>query len=324
MTGKLAVVFGGSGFIGREVVRKLAAQGWRVRVGVRRPHLANFLRPMGAVGQIQLAQVNVRYPDSIAQALQGADAIINLAGLLDQQGQQTFAAVQAQGSRNIARLAAKAGVVNVVHVSAIGADPHSQSAYARSKGEGEAAFREALPSTTILRPSLVFGAQDKFFNRFAGMARLSLVLPLIGGGKTLFQPIYVGDVADAACAALENPTHQGRLFELGGPEVLSFKELMNMMLRVIGRKRLLVPVPFAVAGMIGTMGDTISKLPLVQAPLSAEHVRLLRIDNVVDTSGMANIGTLKDFGITPKTLQTMLPTYLVRFRKYGQFSPETT
>ncbi len=323
LAGKLAVVFGGSGFIGRNVVRELAARGWRVRAAVRRPHLAQFLRPMGAVGQVQLSQVNIRYRASIAEALKGADAVVNLVGILANEGQQKFDAVQARGALNIAEMAMKEGITNVVHVSSIGADPDSVSDYARTKAEGEAAFRELIPSSTILRPSIVFGPKDSFFNKFANMARFAPVLPLIGGGKTRFQPIYVDDVADAVCVALGDDKHNGRTYELGGPGIYTFKELLQMTLRVIGRKRMLAPIPFFVANMMGTLGDFISFLPFVKAPITADQVKLLKQDNVAGISGEENIGVIEDLGIAPKTIEAILPTYLVRFRKYGQFSPET-
>lgn len=323
MTNKLAVIFGGSGFVGRHVVRELAARGWRVRVAVRRPHLAQFLRPMGAVGQVQLFQSNIRYPGSVVEAMKGADAVVNLVGILAKEGAQTFDAVQADGARAIAHAAASAGIENVVHVSAIGADAESESDYARTKAEGEAAFRELLPTTTILRPSVVFGSRDEFFNRFAQMAKFSLALPLIGGGKTKFQPVYVEDVASAVCNALETPAADGRTYELGGPGVYSFKELLEMLLNVIGRKRFLAPVPFPVARMIGGFGDFVSLLPFVKAPLTADQVELLKTDNIVGASGDSSVGTIEDLGVTPETVEAIIPTYLVRFRKYGQFSPET-
>ncbi len=323
MAGKLAVVFGGSGFIGRNAVRELAARGWRVRVAVRRPHLAQFLRPMGAVGQVQLFQSNIRYKGSVAEALKGADAVVNMVGILANDGQQKFATVQALGARNIAEMAAKAGISNVVHLSAIGADEESPSEYARTKAQGEAAFRDLIPSTTVLRPSIVFGPRDDFFNRFAQMARFSPSLPLFGGGAGRFQPVYVDDVADAVCAALEDKAHDGRTYELGGPGVYSFKELMQMTLRVIGRKRILLPLPFFIAGGIGSMGDFIGALPFLKAPLTSDQVKLLKEDNIVGLSGDETVGTIDDLGIDPKNLEVIMPSYLVRFRKYGQFSPET-
>ena len=323
MTGKLAVVFGGSGFVGRNVVRELASRGWRVRAAVRRPHLAQYLRPMGAVGQVQLFQANVRTASSVADALQGADAVVNLVGILAEDGKQDFPAVQAEGTRTIASLAAAQGITNVVHVSAIGSLASSSSEYARTKAEGEAAMREHLPSATILRPSIIFGPRDSFFNRFADMARLSPGLPLIGGGKTRFQPVYVDDVADSVCTALGDNKTDGRTYELGGPGVYSFKELMQYMLKVIGRRRLLVAVPFAVATGMGNVGGLIGKLPFGSPPLTADQVELLKSDNIVGISGEDEIGTIEDLGITPQTLESILPVYLVRFRKYGQFSPET-
>ncbi len=318
MTGKLAVVFGGSGFIGRNTVRELAKRGWRVRVAVRRPHLAQFLRPMGAVGQIQLKQANIRHPDSIADALIGADAVINLVGILHREGRQRFEAVQAKGSAAIAELAREAGVENFVQVSAIGADADSDSVYARTKGEAETAVREAIPSATIIRPSIVFGQEDKFFNKFAAMATLSPALPLIGGGKTRFQPIYVDDVADAICAALARPEARGRIYELGGPRIYTFKELLELMLYETGRKRALVPVPFPIASLIGLAGQIAGIAPFVEPPLTRDQVRLLKRDNVVGAGG--DVGTLNDLGVRPHTVEAILPAYMTPYRKYGQFA----
>ncbi|NOX83531.1 MAG: complex I NDUFA9 subunit family protein [Alphaproteobacteria bacterium] len=318
MTGKLAVVFGGSGFVGRNTVRELAKRGWRVRVAVRRPHLAQFLRPMGAVGQIQLKQANIRYPDSIAGALTGADAVINLVGILHREGPQRFEAVQRQGAAKIAQLAGEAGVENFVQVSSIGADADSDSVYARTKGEAEIAVREAIPSATIIRPSIVFGQEDKFFNKFAAMAMMSPVLPLIGGGKTRFQPIYVDDVADAICEALVRPEARGRIYELGGPRIYTFKELLELMLHEIGRKRALVPVPFPIASLIGLAGEMAGIAPFVEPPLTRDQVRLLKRDNVVGTGG--GVATLDDLDIQPHTVEAILPTYMTPYRKYGQFA----
>ena len=320
MTGKLAVVFGGSGFIGRNVVRELARRGWRVRVGVRRPHQSQFLRPMGAVGQIQLSQVNIRHRPSIAEALKGADAVVNLVGVLFQDGANGFAAVQSAGAASIAQLSAEAGIKNLVHLSAIGADAEGDSIYARTKGEGEKAVLDAVPSATILRPSIVFGPEDGFFNRFATMATLTpfTPLPLIGGGKTQFQPVYVDDVADAVCAALEQSDAKGRILELGGPGIYTFRELMEIMLREIGRKRLLAPLPAPVASLIGFFGQLAGKLPFVEPVLTQDQAKLAMIDNVVNTDG--SVGTLADLGIEPQALEAILPTYMEPFRKYGQFA----
>ncbi len=319
MTGKLAVVFGGSGFVGRNVVRELAKRGWRVRVAVRRPHHAQFLRPMGAVGQIQLTQANVRFRPSIAEALKGADAVVNLVGLLSQTGSQRFASVQAGGAAAIAELAAKEGVTNFVQISAIGADEESESLYAKTKALAEKAVYAAMPSAAILRPSIVFGPEDDFFNRFAAMAGLSPALPLIGGGKTKFQPVYVDNVADAVCAALESPEAAGKTYELGGPTVYTFKELLELMLKETCQKRFFAPVPFAVAPMMGLVGEIVGILPFVDAPITRDQILLLKKDNVVAQEG---VGTLADLGVTPTALETILPDYMVRFRKYGQFTEQ--
>ncbi|MEQ8935473.1 MAG: complex I NDUFA9 subunit family protein [Amphiplicatus sp.] len=320
MVGKLAVVFGGSGFIGRNTVRELAKRGWRVRVAVRRPHLAQHLKPMGVVGQIQLAQVNIRYRPSIEEALKGADAVVNLVGVLSQNGPQSFEAVQAAGAGANADLAAKAGVTTIVQISAIGADSESASLYARSKGAGEKAAREAIPSAAILRPSIVFGPEDRFFNKFAAMASLSPALPLIGGGHTRFQPVYVDDVADAICEALARPEAAGRTYELGGPRVYTFRELIELMLHETGRKRILVPIPFALAPLIGLAGETVGVLPFFDPPITRDQIKLLKSDNIVGVSGEDGVGVIGDLGVAPASVEAILPTYMVRFRKYGQFA----
>lgn len=320
MSGKLAVVFGGSGFLGRNVVRELAKRGWRVRVAVRRPHHAQFLRPMGAVGQIQLTQANVRYPASVAQAIKGADAVINLVGLLTQSWSQSFEAVQAAGAETIAKIAKEQDVKSFIQVSAIGADAKSDSLYARTKAEAEQAVLSAIPSATIMRPSLIFGPEDDFFNRFAQMATLSPLLPLIGGGKTKFQPIYVDDVADGICAALEKPQSQGRIFELGGPKVYSFKELMDLLLVQTGRKRMLLPLPFWGASIIGRFGEAFRFIPFFDQPITRDQVKLMKADNIVGVSDDENVGTIEDFAIETTTLEAILPEYMVRYRKYGQFT----
>ncbi|MHA7871502.1 MAG: complex I NDUFA9 subunit family protein [Hyphococcus sp.] len=318
MTGKLAVVFGGSGFVGRNVVRELAKRDWRVRVAVRRPHLAQFLRPMGAVGQIQLKQTNIRHRASVAAALEGADAVVNLVGILRQTGAQRFDTVQAGGAAAIAELAHEAGTERLIHVSAIGADPESDSLYARTKGEAEQAVLRSTPSATIMRPSIVFGPEDGFFNKFAAMALVSPALPLIGGGKTRFQPVYVDDVADAICEALVRPETAGRVYELGGPRIYTFKELMQLMLREIDRRRLLVPVPFPIASLIGLFGEMAGLAPFAEPPLTRDQVKLLKRDNIVDTSG--TVGTLADLENEPHTVESILPSYMGRYRRYGQFS----
>jgi NADH dehydrogenase len=307
MAQRLATVFGGSGFIGRYVVRNLARDGWLVRVAVRRPDDALFLKTAGVVGQVTPLATNVRDRGSVARPIAGADAAVNLVGILHESGRQRFEAVQAEGARMIAEEAARAGVAQLVHVSAIGADAHSSSSYARTKAEGEAAVRQAFPAATILRPSIVFGPEDDFFNRFARMTRLSPALPLIGGGRTRFQPVYVGDVADAIVKAIETP---GAVYELGGPKVYSFAELMRLLLDNLGRRRLLMPLPFPIASL---MGSVMQCLPNPQ--LTADQVRLLKRDNVV-SEGANGLATL---GITPTSVEAILPTYLDRFRTRGYY-----
>lgn len=320
MTGKLAVVFGGSGFVGRNVVRELAKRGWRVRAAVRRPHHAQFLRPMGAVGQIQLFQANVRHRPSVDRAIEGADAVINLVGILHQEGAQSFSRVQSFGAAAIAEAAARQGVKSFIHVSAIGADAESDSLYARSKGEAERAVREAVPSATILRPSVVFGPEDKFFNKFASLMTMVpafLPLPLLfGGGATKFQPVYVDDVADAVCAALEKKEAAGRTYELGGPRVYTFRQLLEFVLAETGHHRILLPVPFALGPAFGFAGELIGAVPFFAPPITRDQIKLLKRNNIVGEGA----NTLADLGIEPRTVEAIVPGYLVRFRKYGQFA----
>lgn len=315
---KLVTVFGASGFLGRHVVRELSRRGHRVRAAIRRPHQAVFLQPMGAVGQIQLFQSNIRYPNSVEDALKGADACVNLVGILAEQGRQKFGSIQAEGADHIARACAKLGIENVVHVSAIGADAGSDSDYARTKAEGEEAMRQHVPGTTIVRPSIVFGTQDGFFNRFAEMARMAPALPLIGGGLTKFQPVYVDDVADAIVKLIDGEAETGVTYELGGPEVLTFKECLELMLKVVDRRRLLLPIPFFAAQPMGKIGDLVGRLPIIEPPITEDQVKLLKVDNVVSDGAKS----FEDLGITPETLDAILPTYLFRYRKQGQFSPE--
>ena len=312
MAERLVTVFGGSGFIGRYVVKRLAASGARVRVAVRRVEDAKFLKPMGDVGQIVPFLANVRVPSSVRAAVEGADAVVNLVGILHESGAQKFSAVQAEAPGTIAEAARAVGVRRLVHVSAIGADPASPAAYARSKAEGEAAVRAAFPEATILRPSIVFGPEDGFFNRFANLARFLPALPLIGGGHTRFQPVYVGDVADAVMAALTRPEARGRVYELGGPATLSFAELLSYILEVTGRRRLLLPVPWPVARVQGAL---MGLLP--GAPLTLDQVRMLERDNVVSEGAPG----LAELGIRPVPVETVVPTYLTRYRRAGAFTP---
>lgn len=311
----LVTVFGGTGFIGRYTVRALARAGWRVRVASRRPNLAPELRVMGDVGQIELTQANVRDPASIDRALETAHACVNLVGRLYEQGPQTFAALHATGAAAVAQAAAARGVGRFIHMSAIGADAGSASRYARTKAEGEAAVRAALPLATVIRPSVVFGPEDQFFNRFGAMAAMAPALPLIGGGATRFQPVYAGDVGEAIAAALALTEASGRTYELGGPRAYSFKALMQMLLHETGHRRALVPVPFPVARVMGLFGDLLSVLPFAP-PITSDQVELLKRDNVVSAGAFG----LEDLGVPATALEAVLPTYLWRFRKGGQFA----
>ncbi len=310
MAARVVTVFGGSGFIGRHLVGRLAKQGWVVRVAVRRPSRAGFLKPMGDVGQITPIRAPLQDPIAVESAVAGADAVINLVGILYERGRQNFTALHTRGAQTVAAAAAAAGVEHLVQVSAIGADLHGAADYARSKGAGEAAVRTAFPGAVILRPSVAFGPEDGFFNRFAAIARISPVLPLIGGGHTRFQPVYVGDVAEAIATAITDPACAGRTYELGGPHVYSFKELMELLLRQIHRRRLLLPWPFALAEMQAIFFEL---LPV--PPLTRDQVRLLRRDSVVSDDAL----TLADLGITPTSAEIILPTYLDRFRPSGRF-----
>jgi uncharacterized protein YbjT (DUF2867 family) len=318
MSSSLVTVFGGSGFLGRHTVRALAKAGYRIRVAVRRPTAAYFLMPMGTVGQIQAVKCNVADPDQVAAALKGADIAINLTGLLFERGEQSFETLHVEAAKAIATAAAEGGVRTLVHVSAIGADRDSASSYACTKGEGELALREAFAAATILRPSVVFGPEDRFFNKFAWLARLSPALPLIGGGRTRFQPVFVGDVAQAILRAVELPEARGRTYELGGPSVYSFKALMQVLLHETGRKRLLVPIPFF-AARIKAFFLQMSTIVGIEPLLTMDQVTLLEHDNVVHegTPGLAALG------ISPVGLEAVLPSYIWRFRARGQFEEVT-
>jgi len=312
MNSKLVTIFGGTGFLGRHTVRALARAGWRIKVAARRPARGYFLRPLGSVGQIDFVKCDIAKKDQVAAALAGSDAVVNLCGILFQSG-QSFEDVQARGAANIAQAAQEAGITTLVHVSAIGADPDSQAVYAQTKAQGEAAVREAFPAATILRPSIVFGPEDDFFNRFAGMARISPALPLVGGGTTRFQPVFVGDVAAAIVTALSSETARGKTYELGGPTSYSFKELLQFILSTIGRKRLLVPLPFGLASLKAIV------LQFMPGPLklTPDQVRLLKAgDNVVPPGAL----TLADLGITPNSIEAEVPAYLWRYRAKGEYA----
>jgi uncharacterized protein YbjT (DUF2867 family) len=311
----LVTVFGGSGFLGRNVVRALCKRDYRIRVAVRRPELAGHLQPLGKVGQIHAVQANLRYPASVEAAMRDSHVAINLVGILAESGAQTFDAVQGAGAGTVAQKAAAVGA-RMVHVSAIGADANSPSRYARAKAAGEKAVLSALPSATILRPSVVFGPEDQFTNRFAALARMSPALPLIGGGLTRLQPVYVGDVATAVADAVDGKAKAGATYELGGPEVLTMRQVMEIILATIERRRMLVSLPFGLAKF--------QAMFLQFAPgalkLTPDQVELLRSDNVVSDAAKAAGLTLEGLGIAGDSLEAVAPQYLWRFRATGQFA----
>lgn len=313
----LVTVFGGSGFLGRHVVRALAQRQYRIRVAVRRPELCGYLRPMGRVGQIHAVQANLRYPQSVVSAVRDADIVVNLVGILFERGRQRFDAVHAEGAETVAR-AAKAVEARLVHVSAIGADKASPSRYARSKAEGERRLLAAHGSATIMRPSIIFGPEDDFFNRFAALARLSPVLPLVGGGRTRFQPVFAGDVAQAIARAVDGDTKPGTIYELGGPDVRTFRDVLEFILATIQRRRLLVPVPFALMKLQGAFLQFLPK-----PPVTPDQVELLKRDNIVGEEARRDRRTLEGLGIVPESMAAVVPAYLWRFRKAGQFNPHT-
>ncbi|RWM82356.1 MAG: complex I NDUFA9 subunit family protein [Mesorhizobium sp.] len=316
-TPKLVVVFGGSGFVGRHVVRALARRGYRIRVACRRPDLAGHLQPLGNVGQIQPVQANVRVRWSVDRAVQGADHVVNLVAILHESGRQKFTSVHEFGARAIAE-AARAVGAGLTHISALGADLNAQSDYARTKALGEKAVLETIEDAVILRPSINFGPEDSFFNRFANMARYSPVLALIGGGHTKFQPVYVGDVAEAVARSVDGNVQGGRIYELGGPQVLTFKQCMQEMLAMIDRKRLLVSVPWWVANMQASI------LGLLPNPLlTKDQVLQLREHNVVSEAAIRENRTLAGLGIQPQSIGSILPSYLWRYRPAGQFQRKT-
>lgn len=312
----LVTVFGGTGFVGRQVVRSLAKQGWRVRVAARNVGRGYRLRMLGDVGQIEVVQANIRDAASVARALEGAEACMNLVGVLWESGRQGFQAVHADGARTVAEAAAAAGVTRFVHISAIGADAAAGSKYLRTKAEGEAAVRAAIPTATILRPSIVFGPEDGFFNRFAQLSTVLPALPLVGGGHTRFQPVFVGDLAAAAAKVVGDPAAAGRTYEIGGPTIYSFRELLEFILRETGRSRFLVPLPWFAAEALGLVGDLQAAVPIIPPQLTSDQVQSLRVDNVV-TDGAPGLAEL---GISPKTVEAIAPTYLYRYRKGGQYA----
>jgi uncharacterized protein YbjT (DUF2867 family) len=310
--GRRVTVFGGSGFIGRYVVRRLAAEGWVVRVAVRDAIAAAFLKTAGNVGQVVPMRVDITSEDVVLEtAIAGSDVVVNLVGILYESRRRSFQAIHAEAPGRLARIAARVGVARFVQMSALGADPNSPSLYARSKAAGEAGVLAAFPAATIIRPSIVFGPEDGFFNRFACMARYSPALPLIGGGKTRFQPVYVGDVAEGMATALADPKTMGQIFELGGPQTYSFRELMEILLAQIQRKRWLVPIPFPIAAV---QGAVLSILP--NPPLTRDQVKLLKRDNVI--SGL--FPGLTELQVQPTALEAVISSYLDRFRPGGWYA----
>ena len=307
---RLVTVFGGSGFLGRNVVRALAKDGWRIRVAVRRPELAYFLKPAGVVGQIQIVKCNVRGDDDVREALRGAHAAINLVGIIAQTGKQRFQALHVDAAERIALLAKEAGAAQLVHVSSLGASVDAPSHYFKTCAEGETRVRAAFAPAIILCPSLLFGPDDDFFNKFAALARVLPALPLIGGGHTRFQPVFVGDVANAIARLLDDASAAGQNYEFGGPEILTFKQLLELILKETHRRRLLIPVPFFIARM---QGAVLQFLP--GKLLTLDQVRMLETDVVLS----GTLPGLKELGIVPTAMEAIVPSYLWRFRKAGEF-----
>ncbi|MEL6425983.1 MAG: complex I NDUFA9 subunit family protein, partial [Pseudomonadota bacterium] len=319
-TAPIATVFGGSGFVGRYIVQGLARAGWRVRVAVRRPNEALFVRTYGSVGQVEPVQANIRDTASTRAACTGAEVVINCVGILFPDGKQQFDAVQDEGAGRVASMARAEGVSRFVHISAIGANADSESDYARTKAAGEAAVLAEYPEAVILRPSIVFGPEDGFFNRFAGMAKMSPALPVVGA-DTLFQPVYVDDVADAAVKAAVGEAAPG-IYELGGPDTESFRALMERMLRIIRRRRLLLSLPFGLAKLQGRVLNLIPVVTLGLVPnslLTPDQVELLKSDNVVSDGAKS----FADLGITPRDMDAILESYLYSYRPYGQYTALT-
>lgn len=316
--GKLATVFGGSGFVGRHIVWSLARKGYRVRAAVRRPDLAGYLQPMGVVGQIFPVQANLRFADSVARAVEGADVVINAVGILAPTGAQSFDAIHVEGAARIAKAAKAAGAERLVHISAIGADKTSPAKYAQTKALGEEAMFAGFPGAMVLRQSIVFGPEDEFFNRFAAMARISPFLPLIGGGVTKFQPVFVGDVGHAAAAAATGAGTPGTTYELGGPQVSTFKELLKLTLDYSDRKRLLLPIPFWMAKLMAALTWP---LPNTLRPMTVDQVRLLQSDNVVSEGAKKDGRTIMALDVPrPAAVDGVVPAYLERFKARGQYA----
>jgi NADH dehydrogenase len=320
---RLATVFGGSGFLGRYIVRALVHQGWRIRVAVRRPDLAAFLQPIGGVGQIQPVQANLRFPDSIAAAIEGASAVVNATGVKAESGAQTYTAVHVEGALALARAALAARVSSYVHISGIGSDPNSASPYIASKGLGDEATRDTFPDAIVMRPSVVFGPEDDFFNRFGALACYSPVLPLLGGGGTRLQPVYVGDVGQAVAAALSGLAKPGTAYELGGPRTMTLREAAELTLQAIDRRRLLIGLPLGPSRWIAASTQFGSKATFGLFPklltTTRDQVDLLASDNVVSAEAEAEGRVLSALNVLPQAAEAIIPSYLARFRRTGQY-----
>jgi uncharacterized protein YbjT (DUF2867 family) len=323
---RLATVFGGSGFLGRAIVRALVHQGWRIRVAVRRPDLAMFLKPMGGVGQIEPVQANLRFPHSIAAAIEGAIAVVNATGVAAESGAQTFTAVHVEGAAALARAARDARVSSYVHISGIGADPNSASPYVASKGLGEKVTREVFPEAVVLRPSVVFGPEDGFFNRFGALACHFPALPLLGGGDTRLQPVYVGDIGQAVSAALSGAAKPGVVYELGGPNIMTLREAAQLTLNAIDRRRLLVGLPLGPSRWVAASTQFASKATFGLFPklltTTRDQVDLLASDNVVSAEAEAEGRVLRSLGVVPQAAEAIIPSYLARFRQTGQYETQ--
>lgn len=315
----LVTVFGGSGFIGTQVVRALARRGWRVRVAVRNATRGAEMRMAGDVGQVQTVRCDITDKAAVAQAVQGADAVVNLVGILFETGGRKFQALHVDGATHVAEAAKAAGVKRLTHISALGADANGKAAYARTKGQAEIAVRAAFPGAVIIRPSIVFGSGDQFLNRFAAMAVWSPVLPLIGGGRTRFQPVHVADVAEAIATATVSAEAEGETFELGGPSIWTFEDILKFILRETNRRNLLLPLPFPIARVIGSLAQIPAVIGL-KPQLTKDQVVLLETDNVVSPGAKG----LADLGIEPSGLEAIAPGYLWRYRTGGQYAENPT
>ncbi|EJF91163.1 complex I NDUFA9 subunit family protein [Bartonella tamiae] len=316
---KLITVFGGSGFVGRHVVEALTKRGYRVRIAVRRPETAYYMLQIGEVGQTQMLKTNVRNRESVARALIDADAAIFLPGVIDSSGKNSFKNVHIEGAKNVAELASSADIP-LIHMSALNVDTNTSVSYMKTKAQGEQVVQSAHKKAIIMRPSVIFGPEDSFFNKIADISRFSWMIPMFGGGKTKLQPVYVGDIAEFVIQSLEDKVKEGQIYELGGKEVITFRHAVEEMLKVILRKKVLLSVPFSVGTLIGGIFGLIGKLPLLPTVLTAQQVKMLKYDSIVSEEAQRDGRTLEGVGITPKAMEAVLPSYLWRFRPHGQFA----